>query len=88
MVVGVPIVALTEYPLKRSAEGTAGVVVPPAEPKRASVDAPLPDVVAVMLVVGTKIASKEQAAEMTFVKVALVVPLGPVASAYAQPMNL
>ena len=79
--------ALIDCPVKRFALEIAGVVVPPAVPKRTSVDAPLPDVVAVTLVVGTKTASKEQGAEMTFVKVALVVPLGPVASAYTQPMN-
>lgn len=66
----------------------AGDVVPPAAAKRLIADVPLPDVVAVVLVVGMKIASKEQAAEITFVKVALVVPDGPLASAYAQPMNL
>jgi hypothetical protein len=35
-----------------------------------------------------KTASKEQACEMTFEYEALVVPVGPLASAYAQPMNL
>jgi hypothetical protein len=84
MVVGVPIVALIDDPVKMV---PAGVVVPPSVAKRVSVDVPLPDVVAVALVVGTKIASKPQGAVMTFVKVALVVPLAPLASAYAQPMN-
>ena len=65
----------------------AGLVVPPAVAKRVSVDEPLPDDVAVVLVVGMKSASKEQAAEITLVNVALVDPVGPVASAYAQPIN-
>ena len=48
--------ALTDAPVKMLAVGTAGVVVPPAEPKRVIVDAPLPVVVPVTLVVGIKIA--------------------------------
>ena len=64
-----------------------GLVVPPAVAKRVSADDPLADDVAVVLVVGMKIASKEQAAETTLVNVALVDPVGPLASAYAQPIN-
>jgi hypothetical protein len=65
----------------------AGYVVPPAVEKRLSVAAPLPDSVAVALVVGTKTASKEQVFEMTFEYEALVDPTGPFLSAYTQPMN-
>jgi hypothetical protein len=81
---GVPIVALIDAPVR----DPAGVVSPPAVAKRLIVAAPLPDGVAVVFVVGMKTASKEQACEMTFEYEALVVPVGPLASAYAQPMNL
>ncbi len=64
-----------------------GAVVPPAVAKTASADDPLPDGATVVLLVGTKIASKEQVPERTFENVALVDPTAPFVSAYAQPMN-
>ena len=60
MVVGLPMVAETDAP----DIDPAGLVVPPASEKMANEDAPLPDVAAVVLLVGTKIASKEPGAEM------------------------
>ena len=75
--------ALTDAPVR----DPAGFVVPPAVLKRLRVAAPLPDGVAVVLVVGMKIASKEQDCEMTFENEALVDPTGPFMSAYAQPMS-
>ena len=60
MVVEWPMVAEMDAP----EVDPAGLVVPPPVAKRVNVDAPLPDDVAVVLVVGTKTASKEQAAVM------------------------
>ena len=68
-------------PLLMSVLGTAGLVVPPADAKRVIEDAPLPDDVPVVLVVGMKIASKEQPAEITSENGFLVEPTEPLAAA-------
>jgi hypothetical protein len=66
----------------------AGSVCPPLVAKTVSVAAPLPEVVAVVLVVGTQTASKEHVAEMTLLYEAAVDATGPEASAYTQHKNL
>jgi hypothetical protein len=77
MVVVCPITPLTDAPLV----DPVGLVVPPAVAKRVIVDAPLPDDVPVVLVVGMKTASKEQAAEITIEYGFLVEPTAPLAAA-------
>ncbi len=72
-----PIVAETDAP----DVDPAGLVVPPLVAKRVNVDVPLPDAVAVVLLVGTKTASKEQAAEMVLVYGLSVDATGPDTSA-------
>jgi len=67
--------------------GTAGVVVPPADAKRLIVDAPVPDDVPVVLVVGMKTASREQGFEITFEYGLRVEPTAPVLSAYTKHTN-
>jgi hypothetical protein len=62
-------------------------VVPPLDAKRVSADAPVPDDVPVVLVVGTKTASREQGFEITFEYGLLVDPTGPVLSAYTKHKN-
>jgi hypothetical protein len=83
MVVEWPIVAETDAP----DVFPAGLVVPPLVAKMVNVDVPLPDAVAVVLLVGTKTASKEQAAEMVLVYGLLVDAVGPDASAYTKHRN-
>lgn len=83
MVVEWPIVAETDAP----DVFPAGLVVPPLVAKMVNVDVPLPDVVAVVLLVGTKTASKEQAAEMVLVYGLSVDAAGPDASAYMKHRN-
>ncbi len=65
----------------------AGLVVPPAVAKMVNVDVPLPDVVAVVLLVGTKTASKEQVAVRVLVYGLSVDAIGPVAAAYTKHTN-
>lgn len=55
-----------DNPLDMSVLGTAGLVVPPPDANRVNVDAPVPDDVPVVLVVGMKTASREQGFEITF----------------------
>jgi len=70
-------VALTDAPLV----DPVGLVVPPAESKRVIVADPLPDGVIVVLVVGMKTASKEQAAEITIGYGFIAEPTAPLAAA-------